>query len=68
MLEEYNIKVKCMHWNGLNKFFWPSPRDDVSWYNDDQIMCLIPEPLAVNKRSVQIEQQFWEFIMGKLDK
>ncbi|MEQ2234285.1 hypothetical protein ILYODFUR_030326 [Ilyodon furcidens] len=65
-LVEDNIQVKCMHRNGL-KFFWPSPRDDVSRYSD-QIMCLIPEPRAVNKRSVQIEQQFWEFIMGKLDK
>lgn len=47
-LEENNIKV--MHRNGVNKFFWPSPRDDVNWYSDDQIMCLIPEPLALNKR------------------
>ncbi|MEQ2216425.1 hypothetical protein XENOCAPTIV_015974 [Xenoophorus captivus] len=67
-LEEDNIKVKCMHRNGLNKLFWPSPRNDVSWYSDDQIMCLIPGPRAVNKRSVLIEQHFWEFIMGKLDK
>ncbi|KAI3367244.1 hypothetical protein L3Q82_008297 [Scortum barcoo] len=54
-LEENNVKVKCMHGNGVNKFFWPSPRDDVNWYSDEQIMCLIPE------------QQFWEFIMGKLE-
>ncbi len=67
-VEENNVKVKCMHRNGVNKFFWPSPRDDINWYGDDQIMCLIPEPLALNKRSVQIDQRFWEFIMGKLHK
>ncbi|KAJ4939070.1 hypothetical protein JOQ06_028532 [Pogonophryne albipinna] len=66
-VEEHNVKVKCMHRNGINRFFWPSPREDVNWYGDDQIMCLIPEPLAVNKRSVQIEQELWEFIMGQLD-
>ncbi|KAI4794712.1 hypothetical protein KUCAC02_031890 [Chaenocephalus aceratus] len=66
-VEEHNVKVKCMHRNGINRFFWPSPREDVNWYGDDQIMCLIPEPLALNKRSVQIEQELWEFIMGQLD-
>ncbi|KAK5925699.1 hypothetical protein CgunFtcFv8_018203 [Champsocephalus gunnari] len=50
-----------------NRCFWPRPREDVNWYGDDQIVCLIPEPLAVNKRSVQIEQELWEFITGQLD-
>ncbi|KAK2892368.1 hypothetical protein Q8A67_012356 [Cirrhinus molitorella] len=65
-VEENNVKVKCMHRNGVNKFFWPTPRDDVNWYSDDQIMCLIPEPQALNKRSVQIDKRFWEFIMSQL--
>lgn len=32
--EEHNIMVKCIHWNGLNKLYWPSPRKDVTWYAD----------------------------------
>ncbi|KAL7379514.1 hypothetical protein ABVT39_000587 [Epinephelus coioides] len=66
-VEEHNVKVKWMHRNGINKFFWPSLREDVNWYEDDQIMCLIPEPLPVSKRSVEIDQGFWEFIIGQLD-
>ncbi|ROI70160.1 hypothetical protein DPX16_0511 [Anabarilius grahami] len=67
-VEENHVKVKCMHRNGVNKFFWPSPRDDVNCYGDDQIICLIQEPLALNKRSVQLDRPFWEFIMGQLGK
>jgi hypothetical protein len=26
--------VKCMHQNGINKFFWPSPKEDICWYCD----------------------------------
>lgn len=59
-VEENNVKVKCMHCSGVNEFFWPRPRDDVIWYSDDQIMCLIPEPQPLNKHSVQIDQQFWD--------
>ncbi|XP_060793778.1 uncharacterized protein LOC132896752 [Neoarius graeffei] len=55
-VEEGSVQVKCMHSNGVNMFYWPSPRDDVTWYEDGQIMCLIPEPLALNRRSVQIEK------------
>ncbi|KAK2887334.1 hypothetical protein Q8A67_015562 [Cirrhinus molitorella] len=29
-------------------------------------MCLIPEPQALYKRSVQTDKRFWEFIMGQL--
>ncbi|KAL7407295.1 hypothetical protein ABVT39_006367 [Epinephelus coioides] len=35
-VEENNIQVNCMHRNGVNKFFWPGPRKDVSWYADSQ--------------------------------
>ncbi|XP_061899472.1 uncharacterized protein LOC133647790 [Entelurus aequoreus] len=61
-VEEHSIRVKCMHRNGVNKFCWPSPRDDVSWYADDQLLCLIPEPQALNKRSVQLEKSTWKYM------
>lgn len=56
-VEEHDIKVKCMHMNGINKFFWPSPREDISWYGDEQIVCFIPEPTTVNKRYIQIDKK-----------
>lgn len=61
-VEEHSIKVKCMHKNGVNKFFWPSPREDVNWYGDEQIVCLMPAPLPVNKRSVQICHNIWKYL------
>lgn len=65
-VEEYNIKVKCMHRNGANRFFWPSPKEDVNWYGDDQIMCFMPEPVPVNKQSVQVDQKIWTYVEGQL--
>ncbi|RXM28486.1 hypothetical protein EOD39_9725 [Acipenser ruthenus] len=66
-VEEHNVKVKCMHRNGVNKFYWPSPRDDINWYGDDQIVCLMPEPLPVNKRSVQIDHSIWKYLEEHLN-
>lgn len=65
-VEEHSIKVKCMHHNGVNKFFWPAPREDVSWYADDQVLCLIPEPQALNKRSHQLEKSTWKYLEDHL--
>ncbi|KAG9266449.1 hypothetical protein AMEX_G19077 [Astyanax mexicanus] len=56
-VEEGSVQVKCMRAKGINLFYWPSLREDVNWYEDDQIMCFIPEPLALNRRSVQIEKK-----------
>ncbi|KAL7381267.1 hypothetical protein ABVT39_003066, partial [Epinephelus coioides] len=60
-VEEHSIKVKCMR-IGVNKFKWPSPRKDVSWYADDQLLCLIPEPQALNKHSIQLEKSTWKYL------
>ncbi|CAK6955727.1 cyclin-dependent kinase 2 [Scomber scombrus] len=30
-VEEQNILIKCMNCNGINKFYWPSPREDINW-------------------------------------
>lgn len=59
---EDDIKVKCMHKNGTNKFYWPSPRDDITWYRDDQVVCLMKEPQPLNKGSVQLEKIVWDFL------
>lgn len=59
---EEDVKVKCMHKNGTNKFHWPSPREDITWYRDDQVVCLMKEPTPLNKRSVQLERKVWDFL------
>lgn len=61
-VEENNIQVNCMHRNGVNKFFWPCPRRDLSWYVDSQVLCLIEEPQALNKRSVQLDIATWRYV------
>jgi hypothetical protein len=61
-VEEHNIKVKCMRRNGINTFFWPSPKEDNCWYSDGQIISLMPEPHAVNKRSVQMRKSTWKYV------
>ncbi|XP_039862393.1 uncharacterized protein LOC120718111 [Simochromis diagramma] len=59
---EEDVKVKCMHKNGTNKFHWPSPREDITWYRDDQVVCLMKEPTPLNKKSVQLERKVWDFL------
>lgn len=37
MVEDHSIQIKCMHRSGrydLNRFYWPSPIEDVNWYED----------------------------------
>lgn len=55
------IQVKCMHRNGVNKYFWPRPQEDVSWNAEEQLLRLIPEPKALKKRSVQLEKLTWKY-------
>ncbi|KAJ3612762.1 hypothetical protein NHX12_019020 [Muraenolepis orangiensis] len=49
-VETHSIPVKCMHRNGVNKYFWTTPREDVSCYADDQLLCLL-YPQALDKHS-----------------
>lgn len=38
----------------------------ICWYHDWQVLCLIPEPQALNKRSVQIEASAWKYVEQQL--
>lgn len=42
-------------------------RDDINWYGDDQIVCLMPESLPMNKRSVQIDHSMWKYLEEHLN-
>ena len=68
-VEEHNVNIKCMHRTSryaLNKFYWPAPVVDVQWCGEDQIMCLMPEPVAVNKRSIQLDEKIWAYLKEEL--
>lgn len=67
-VEEHNVKIKSMHRTSrydLNQSYWLSPIEDVNWYTDDQIM-LMPEPVAVNKRSIQVDEKIWAYLKEEL--
>ena len=66
-IEEDDIEVKCMHKVGKNRFFWPSPREDITWYKDDQVLCLIPEPKQFNRRSFMVDSTIWNIIEEQYD-
>jgi len=46
-------------------FAWMYSRD-MCWYHDWQVLCLIPEPQALNKRSVHIEASAWRYVEQQL--
>lgn len=60
-VENHNIKIKCLHRNGINNFFL-GQAPEMTYISDDQVICFIPVPLPVNKRSVQINHDIWEYL------
>ena len=66
--EDGEIKVKCMASLGRNRFVWPSPRDDISWYGSDQVLSMIPEPVeqGTRRKYFTINQNTWDEIEKKL--
>ena len=52
------VQVKCMHQIGDNRFFWPT-RDDICYYNNDDVLAIIPEPVSVTSRHKCIYQEMW---------
>ncbi|MEQ2206494.1 hypothetical protein XENOCAPTIV_030133 [Xenoophorus captivus] len=44
--EGNTVKVKCMHHTGINKFHWPSLREDMCWYHVPTGTNMVPRYLA----------------------
>ncbi len=63
-VEDGNIEVDCLHKKGINKYYWLGPRKGVTWYDDKQVLCLMEEPNALNKRYLQLDPPTWRFIEG----
>ena len=49
-VEDLDIEVKCMNSVRVNCFYWPAIRDDVCWYNVDDVLFLIP-----NQRTLAVD-------------
>lgn len=63
---DWSIEVKVMHNIGTNRYFWPTAEDRL-WYNHDQFVTLIAEPIPVGTRHCQIEPVMWKCISQKLE-
>jgi len=50
-----DIEVKCMKIIGDNKFVWPE-RADISWYDVDDVACLIEAPIPVSQRAFGLQE------------
>ncbi|ROL48480.1 hypothetical protein DPX16_2187 [Anabarilius grahami] len=57
-MDETHVQVKCMHRVGPNRFFWPA-REDVLWYDFDDVLELIPPPKPVTTRHMEIQKDIW---------
>lgn len=64
--DDSDVKVKCMYNVGPNRFLWPK-RDDVIWYDVHDIVAVIPEPMPVTKRHLQVDPKVWGDIMMKFN-
>ncbi|XP_069109737.1 uncharacterized protein [Argopecten irradians] len=65
-VDENDIEVKVMHRIGVNRFFWPLI-EDVLWYENSDVITMIPQPLPVTKRHVQVSPDIWKEISKKYD-
>ena len=59
-VDEDEIEVKCMH--TLGKLFWPSIRDDISMYSECDVICIVDEPVQVNRQSWKLKDEVWAAI------
>lgn len=57
--DENGAMVKTMSSVGKNRFFWPM-RDDVIWYELNNILGLIPEPQPVTARHMRLSELVWK--------
>lgn len=59
-------KVKTMSSVGINRFCWP-PRDDIIWYEEQNILGLIPEPQPVTARHMRVSESVWRELCARFD-
>lgn len=56
--------IKCVE-DG-DRFFWPYPPDDINWYDEQEIICFIPEPSYASRRHGKVDAKIWEETQRRL--
>ena len=60
--DENSVEVTKMSRIGKNRFFWPA-REGKIWYSYDDTISIIPPPTQVTSRHVEVNKQYWQFIL-----
>ena len=70
-VDDDSIRVDAMSRIGrrTNEFFWPDRKDNEVWYEDSDIVTLIPEPqlLEGSDRHYRVDSLIWDEIVKQLD-
>ena len=66
-LDENDLYVKCMHYVGKNRFFWPEPVQDRCWYSYDDVVMLIEPPTKIGSRHWELSSGVYNTIADHLD-
>ena len=61
------VEVQAMMKVGENRYKWPI-KDDILWYDYDEVVSLIPAPKPVTKRHIPIEPTLWSMIVDVVDR
>ncbi|XP_052227670.1 uncharacterized protein LOC127842276 [Dreissena polymorpha] len=68
-VDEEVVEVTCMHQVGKknsNCFYWPKLVKDISWYDYDQILTVIPEPKPIgNTNQYKVDEFIWNESQNK---
>ncbi|KAL4230325.1 hypothetical protein ACF0H5_010708 [Mactra antiquata] len=65
-VDENDIEVKVMHKAGVNRYYWPSPLEDICWYEKENVLTVLEsEPQHVTGRHCQIDPITWKLIANR---
>jgi hypothetical protein len=58
-IKDDDVEVNAMQSVGQNRYKWPKSRDQIC-YEQHNVLALIPEPVQVNRRFVEITPDIWQ--------
>ena len=67
-VEGSNLEIDCMHQVGRksnNCFFWPRKIKDINMYEQEDVICVIPQPCVLDKpNQYKVDAKAWESVVG----
>ena len=57
------IEIRCTGILVKNKFMWPE-KDNICWYNNGDIICIIESPTPVSQRAFRLCREDFEKVKG----